>query len=560
MSEGGPGRSWEDGEEQRGLRVALASAAGPEPEAGQGPWPMEGAGSGAGRGRGRSEGGPGGMHRGGMVDAASGPSEAGGVGVLGGDDLMRVAREAWVLFGQKFALVYGVRSGVAVLARVGGTLRDPRGGPLRRRLQTLASLSHLLDEKNLVVREDAVRLGIALGGFSGLYYLIREALALTQGPPHGARSHRGGRRPMAPAVAARGGGRWVPCVAGGAAAAVAFTALPENGRRIAALYCLTRALQSWYNAARDAGRWHFWGSHWDHGDTLLFSLSCAQIMYAYVMRPGTLSKSFWKFVVRTGPIDERVLSAVRLSCRHRPVDVDALERYTSSHRSDFVLASPIVGPQGIPCAVLHPGEPSCTRNFARQGLAAFSKVFPLYVSLNFVPLVATHLAQFLRSPGALLHKAAWGSVRGSALLGIFVATYQGIVCAHRATGLADHRALYWLSGLIAGVPACLSQPKHRRNDLALYGLMRAIDQFWLHLRARNIVRGMRFGSHWILALSCGALMTYYENNPAQVPPMVRSLIKHVTGREDGTQRMKKSITRVPSEHKGVGCSLDDFEL
>ena len=487
-----------------------------------------------------------------VVDAAVGPSAE----VVKGEEVLRVAREAWVLFGQKFALVYGVRSGVAVLARVGGTLRDPRGGPLTRRLRTLASLSHLLDEKNLVVREDAVRLGIALGGFSGLYYLLREVMLLARN------AKRAGGKGRAVVAGAKGRERekWVPCVAGGAAAAVAFTALPENGRRIAALYCLTRALQSWYNAARDAGRWHFWGSHWGHGDTLLFSLSCAQIMYAYVMRPSTLSKSFWKFVVRTGPIDERVLDAVRLSCRHRPVDVDALERYTSSKRMDFVLPSPLVGPRGIPCEVLHPGERSCTRNFVRQGVAAFSKVFPLYVSLNFVPLVATHLAQFLRRPGALLHKAAWGSVRGSALLGIFVGTYQGLVCAHRATGLPDHRALYWASGLLAGIPACLSQPKHRRNDLALYGLMRAIDQFWLHLRARNIVRGMRFGSHWILALSCGALMTYYENNPAQVPPMVRSLIKHITGREDGTQRKARgSITRVPSEHKGVGCSLDDFD-
>ena len=50
---------------------------------------------------------------------------------------------------------------------------------------------------------------------------------------------------------------------------------PER-RRTLALYMLARLLQCRYNSLKAAGRWHFWGSDWQHGDTLLFTLSSAQ--------------------------------------------------------------------------------------------------------------------------------------------------------------------------------------------------------------------------------------------------------------------------------------------
>jgi len=51
---------------------------------------------------------------------------------------------------------------------------------------------------------------------------------------------------------------------------------PER-RRTLALYTLARLAQARYNSLKAAGRWHFWGSTWPHGDTLLFALSSAQV-------------------------------------------------------------------------------------------------------------------------------------------------------------------------------------------------------------------------------------------------------------------------------------------
>ena len=54
---------------------------------------------------------------------------------------------------------------------------------------------------------------------------------------------------------------------------------PER-RRTLALYTLARLAQARYNSLKAAGRWHFWGSTWPHGDTLLFALSSAQVQGA----------------------------------------------------------------------------------------------------------------------------------------------------------------------------------------------------------------------------------------------------------------------------------------
>ena len=33
-----------------------------------------------------------------------------------------------------------------------------------------------------------------------------------------------------------------------------------------------------YNSAKSKNKFHLWGSHWRHGDSLLFALACAQVL------------------------------------------------------------------------------------------------------------------------------------------------------------------------------------------------------------------------------------------------------------------------------------------
>lgn len=157
-----------------------------------------------------------------------------------------------------FLLAYNVRAGVAMLLRAVRLLTSKPGD--------MRSLDKFLGESNLSFRTEAVRIGLFFGGFAGMYRAVLAALK------H-AWSAKGEHE------------RWHSAVAGGLAGSSLYC-MDKSWHRTLALYMATRAVQSAYNLAKLRGHWHFWGSDWEHGDSLLFALSSAQVMYAYVMRPG----------------------------------------------------------------------------------------------------------------------------------------------------------------------------------------------------------------------------------------------------------------------------------
>lgn len=113
-------------------------------------------------------------------------------------------------------------------------------------------------------------------------------------------------------------------------------------------------------------------------------------MYAFVMRPESLPKSYQDFIQKTGPVAEPVYKAVRDSCRGHPVDVASLHAYLSRvGRSDYVKLEEF--PSIIPCSIIHPATNSCLAHQGNATSLTFKKTFPLYFSLTFVPFVVLHL-------------------------------------------------------------------------------------------------------------------------------------------------------------------------
>jgi len=115
-----------------------------------------------------------------------------------------------------------------------------------------------------------------------------------------------------------------------------------------------------------------------------------QVMYAFVMRPESLPKSYQDFIQKTGPVAEPVYKAVRDSCRGHPVDVASLHTYLSHvGRSDYIKLEEF--PSTIPCSIIHPETLSCLAHQVNATSTTFKKTFPLYFSLTFVPFVVLHL-------------------------------------------------------------------------------------------------------------------------------------------------------------------------
>ncbi|KAH7445077.1 hypothetical protein KP509_02G105500 [Ceratopteris richardii] len=388
-------------------------------------------------------------------------------------------------FCQSFLLANGVRVGIGVLLRAFKLAKN-------KSFRSLLDLKLLVSEKDLIVREEACRIGLLFGGFTGCYHGIRCILRRLRKKETILNEFFAG------------------CIAG----LSILTLDDQSKRRTLALYILARLAQCIYNLAKARKKFHFWGSHWQHGDSLLFSLACAQVMYAFVMRPETLPESYLEFIVRTGPISRPVLKAVRESCRGEPVDVDALSAFLSSNsNAKLELATNC---RLIPCTGIHAGRSSCMEQTSFAARSAFKKTFPLYMSLTFVPFVVLNLQ-------------------------------KGFICLHRKIAVKDHKLIYWFAGAIAAL-AVLLEKKSRRSELALYVLPRAADSLWYILVNRQLLPNIKYAEVVLFCLCMGGIMCFHEHEPDMMAPLLRGIIKSFMNRVFSTDQSQGMRLDYPAVH------------
>jgi len=452
------------------------------------------------------------------------------------------AQHAGASFWRSFVLAYMVRAGIAVFSHGVGLLRSdsPRDA---------ARLEKLLGEKHVRYREEAVRLGMFLGAFSGAYHLVRCQLC-----------NRLGVTPQRAAFAA------------GTAAGLSAVFLKRPKRRAFAGYLAARLAQSALRGARTRGqqkrieredaqarrRRRENASNFEtktleegrtksalfqtmkiraetfvtaHGDVLTFALSSAQVMYAYVMRPETLDPGFWNFIVRAGPIDKQTLGAVRAQCNGSPVDLHNLAQYGLPGKDPKAWTSGEFVPC-IPCALLHreTGCTKCASHAAYASAATFRKCFPFYLSVHLVPFCVLNAAQALRNPIGTITKATSATVRSTAFISAFVGAYMVSICSLRfLRGGKEHRAAYYAAGLVAGSMVFIEK-KSRRGELALYLLPRAADSFIATMAVKRILPNVPHADLALFALVSGGLMHYFENEPESLAGFLRTGIARFTVR------------------------------
>ena len=455
------------------------------------------------------------------------------------------AQHAGASFWRSFVLAYMVRAGVAVFSRGVGLLRSdsPRDA---------ARFEKLLGEKHVHYREEAVRLGVFLGAFSGGYHLVRcqlcnrlgvtpQRAALTAGTAAGLSAvflKRPKRRAFAGYLAAR--------LAQSAlhSARAAREARPveredSQTRTIARLAESTGGVASEGDAPSETSAdghakslrgalESFVGAH---GDVLMFALSSAQVMYAYVMRPETLDPGFWNFIVRAGPIDKETLGAVRAQCNGSPVDLRHLAQYAVPGKDPKAWTTGERLPC-VPCAVMHrdTGCVLCASHAVAASAATFRKCFPFYLSIHLVPFCVLNAAKALRNPVGTVTTATGATIRSTTFISAFVGSYMASICGLRwLRGGKEHRAAYYAAGIVAGSMLFIEK-KSRRGELALYLLPRAADSLVATMAVKRLVPNVPHADLLLFALVSGGLMHYFENEPETLAGFLRSGIARFTRR------------------------------
>ena len=135
-----------------------------------------------------------------------------------------------------------------------------------------------------------------------------------------------------------------------------------------------------------------------YGDVLLFSLSSAQLMYGYFVRPGSLDPDYRGFVERLTCTDKRIVEANRQFLRENTGSltgpdllnlallIENVHNIPPSYLPNQV-AIPLLENSKIsafPCSALHFDE-TCPERIFNVWSLIFKQVFPMYFSLHLIP-------------------------------------------------------------------------------------------------------------------------------------------------------------------------------
>ncbi|PPQ69246.1 hypothetical protein CVT26_003658 [Gymnopilus dilepis] len=349
--------------------------------------------------------------------------------------------------------------------------------------------------------------------------------------------------------------RWHAALAGAVAGGLAIMWEKKSRRTVISQQMFVRGLQGSYNAFTTKRNIRV-----PNGDVLVFSLACGQILYAFLLRPDTLPRSYTGWIQQASKVPSECVRMNHDLVRNRTFNLQDLDQVvrrsdiTSWNKADllalranFLNSTPKDGippylPCYAPCSAVHPALSSCASVPLDRFFAVFKWMLPIYGALHFIPAVLFKRKAFMQDPGRMLLRATVGSMRSSAFLGVFVVIYQTIYCykhkLHRIltllrTGATRPNLLtapltkipqwvidllaskfsFWLPGLFAGL-ALFVEEKRRRAELAMYVLPKGLESAWRMARGKGwVFKTGKWGDTLLTAIGMGMVMVGVSYDP-----------------------------------------------
>ena len=185
-----------------------------------------------------------------------------------------LAHSAFKLFVKNFLLCFNLRAGFSLFGRLLKVIASRGKIPL--------TINNVVGESHLVFRDEGVRWGLFMGGMVATHEYVRGCLAHLRSWLDPERESQD----------------WVNSFAAGMVSAPWLLVLPPNRQEFLSLYAPARMVSAIWSWLVKRG----YARALPLGSSLLFAMSSSQIMYAYVMRPESLLPSYWRFIVRSGPL------------------------------------------------------------------------------------------------------------------------------------------------------------------------------------------------------------------------------------------------------------------
>ncbi|KZS87541.1 hypothetical protein SISNIDRAFT_491000 [Sistotremastrum niveocremeum HHB9708] len=367
--------------------------------------------------------------------------------------------------------------------------------------------------------------------------------------------------------------RWHAVLAGLIAGGLGVSFEARSRRLVIAQQMFVRGLQGGYRAyTRDRG------IQIPHGDVLVFALCCGQILYAFLLRPDTIPRSYVSWIqaasMTVGPETVSMNRDLVRDGKFKFEDIQFLiDSPKSSAKSKAYLMARLAaakagdfGAHVAPCEAVHPWLDRCLDVPLERFWTVFRWMIPVYGALHTIPMVLFKRHAVFQEPGKMFLRAFLGTGRSAAFLGTFVLIYQTYFCAkHNLYNYLTHPTLpstslmpslqplftrlsqilppslialliskpsFFLGGLLSGLSLFIEDP-HRRPELAMYVLPKGLESVWKVARGKGLVpkeylRG-RLGESVLCALGMGVVMGVYQNEPHALSGLVRRVLYQFIG-------------------------------
>ncbi|KAK9364866.1 hypothetical protein V1509DRAFT_634964 [Lipomyces kononenkoae] len=291
------------------------------------------------------------------------------------------------------------------------------------------------------------------------------------------------------------------------------------------------------------------------GVWILFPFSMAQLLYTFTYDPDCCNNSFKNLMMKFAP------NYILLRPANYPEDLSwptpveifdsvkniTLERYPPFNSpilhpdsyalpSNFRLIDPIVsqahpGISHLSCALIHPYEDSCFRNFAKTSLTQFFQ-FAKYTGGIYALLSLVSYKKFkfnMKQESATVLK---NFLRTNTFLTMTTATAWAGLCASQYILPNKLIPQYRIKviGFLAGLWAFIDRINGRTKFIPVARM--AFESYWKSLVKHKKIRTIAHGDIFVFAVSLALIMTVYDKAPQAIETeWVKKIIATLSGRE-----------------------------
>ncbi|KAK3844471.1 MAG: hypothetical protein J3R72DRAFT_397941 [Linnemannia gamsii] len=295
-----------------------------------------------------------------------------------------------------------------------------------------------------------------------------------------------------------------------------------------------------------------WGPKWlgSYGAVAVFVLACTEIMFSWLYAPERLPGPYAFWITRMARMDKRLLQTLRgvrtgeiQFKRVNPPHVHNLltglceDLGLDPKMGDFALRS------RLPCEVVHQGiTKSCEVHTGYRWIQGFMVSTGIYLPVHLLPALLSPKAFFTKlqdNPVATLSSTLMATARSSAFLATYIALIWYGICTWRSkvmpitmkltgrrytSNVVDHIWGPLLGSFMCGFSVLVEKP-HRRAEMALYVLPRAIYSMWSRVMSGRMSRKAEMtGEALMYAVSMSVLLTGIRWKRDMVRPSMQGLL------------------------------------